>query len=39
MRPQMIFRVHSSRLGPDGWVRRARDACQIKEQVPKLCSL
>ena len=25
MRPQMIARVHSSHLGPDACVRRARD--------------
>ena len=40
MRPQMIARVHSSHLGPDACVCRARDvlfwpsmAGQIKEQV------
>ena len=40
MRPQTIARVHSSHLGPDACVRRARDvlfwpsmAGQIKEQV------
>ena len=40
MRPQMIARVHSSHLGPDACVRRARDVLfwpsmsgQIKEQV------
>lgn len=32
MRPQMIFRVHSSRLGPDGWVRRARDVLCMSNQ-------
>ena len=40
MRPQMIARAHSSHLGPDACVRRARDvliwpsmADQIKDQV------
>ena len=40
MRPRMIVRVHSSHLGPDACVRRARDvlfwptmAGKIKEQV------
>ena len=32
MRPQMIFRIHSSRLGPDGWVRRARDVLCMSNQ-------
>ena len=40
MRPQMIARAHSSHLGPDAFVRRARDvlfwpsmADEIKDQV------
>ena len=40
MRPQMIARAHSSHLGPDAYIRRARDALfcpsmadQIKDQV------
>ena len=42
MRPQMIARVHSSHLGPDACVRRARDVLfwpgmvgQIKDQVQR----
>lgn len=47
MRPQMIARAHSSHLGPDACVRRARDvlfwpsmADQIKDQVQncKVCN-
>ena len=42
MRPQMIARVHSSHLGPDAYVCRARDVLfwpgmvgQIKDQVQR----